>query len=68
MKPKQLKFWPEMKRGYTWRAHAYDYGEQFTKFLCKRCGFDSGWTAFKSYRDRKRGLACPTCNKPKLKE
>lgn len=68
MKPKQLKLWPWVKRSYVLRAHAHDYGDGHARYWCKRCDFRQGWTPYKSWRAMRRGIPCPNCNKPKLKE
>lgn len=47
-------------------AHIVDAGSsaecQLGQFECKRCGWESGWVAFGTITEGKRGIPCAKCN------
>lgn len=44
------------------RAHAEDASESEVKFTCKRCGWNSGWTEYRTVSEARKGIPCPHCN------
>lgn len=44
-------------------AHMNDCGSEGAEFICKKCGWNSGWVIKKfTYSEILRGIPCEKCN------
>lgn len=66
-----LEMFDKPRRPRQWRMVVCDAGDGpcccdetpiSVRYLCPRCGHETGWMGAKTVTEAKRGIPCPKCN------